>query len=93
MNAIDYGCALSTGGVIDVSDLPERITHVQTETKSPGKRTAINAATAGQAEALLTALRDNRWNISRVARAQGVDRSTIHRQIHRFGITTPKDLV
>jgi transcriptional regulator of acetoin/glycerol metabolism len=42
---------------------------------------------------LLTALRDNRWNISRVARAQGVDRSTIHRQIHRFGITTPKDLV
>jgi Transcriptional activator of acetoin/glycerol metabolism len=96
MNAIDYGCALSTGGVIDVSDLPERITHAQVGTKSLGKtgtRTTANAATADQAEALLTALRDNRWNISRVARAQGVDRSTIHRQIHRFGITTPKDLV
>jgi len=94
MNAIDYGCALSTGGIIDASDLPERITHVPAETKTPGKagkRTTIDAATADQAEALLTALRDNRWNISRVARAQGVDRSTIHRQIHRFGITTPKD--
>jgi transcriptional regulator of acetoin/glycerol metabolism len=96
MNAIDYGCALSTGGVIDVGDLPERITHSQLAMKSPskiGKRTTASAATADQAEALLTALRDNRWNISRVARAQGVDRSTIHRQIHRFGITTPKDLV
>jgi transcriptional regulator of acetoin/glycerol metabolism len=76
--------------------LPERVTRAQAETKSPGnigKRTTASAAMANQAEALLTALRENRWNISRVARAQGVDRSTIHRQIHRFGITTPKDLV
>ena len=24
MNAIDYGCALSTGGIVDIDDLPER---------------------------------------------------------------------
>jgi transcriptional regulator of acetoin/glycerol metabolism len=91
MNAIDYGCALSTGGIVDIGDLPERVVHSQRNTASPG--ITARRTTTDQAEALLTALRDNRWNISRVARAQGVDRSTIHRQIHRFGITTPKDLV
>ena len=96
MNAIDYGCALSSEGVIDAGDLPESITRSRPETSSPGraaKRTTASAAMADQADMLLAALRDHRWNISRVARAQGVDRSTIHRQIHRFGITMPKDSV
>jgi transcriptional regulator of acetoin/glycerol metabolism len=92
INALDYGCALSTDGIIDIRDLPERITHAQPHEDSPARMSKRLAASSDPAEALLTALRNSRWNVSRVARDRGVDRSTIHRQILRFGITTPKNL-
>jgi sigma-54 dependent transcriptional regulator, acetoin dehydrogenase operon transcriptional activator AcoR len=91
INALDHGCALSNDGTIDLADLPDRIAQPLREDSS-GKPVRGGAATSRQADALLTALRNNRWNVSRVARERGVDRSTIHRQILRFGITMPKDL-
>ena len=42
---------------------------------------------------LAAELRAHHWNVSQVARARGVDRSTIHRQIRRFGLTAPNKLV
>nr|WP_244978484.1 sigma-54-dependent Fis family transcriptional regulator [Bradyrhizobium pachyrhizi] len=91
INALDHGCALSNDGTIDLVDLPDRIAHPLGEEIS-GKPVRGGAATSRQADALLAALRNNRWNVSQVARERGVDRSTIHRQILRFGITMPKDL-
>ncbi|WP_141340231.1 sigma-54-dependent Fis family transcriptional regulator [Bradyrhizobium sp. USDA 3458] len=91
INALDHGCALSNDGTIDLADLPDRIAHPLGEDIS-GKPVRGRAATSRQADALLAALRNNRWNVSQVARERGVDRSTIHRQILRFGITMPKDL-
>jgi transcriptional regulator of acetoin/glycerol metabolism len=89
INALDHGCALSTDGTIDLADLPDRITHI-TRQETNG-RPARDSATLPQADELATALRRNRWNVSRVARERGVDRSTIHRQIVRYGIIMPKD--
>ncbi|WFU45556.1 sigma-54-dependent Fis family transcriptional regulator (plasmid) [Bradyrhizobium sp. CB82] len=91
VNALDHGCALSTDGTIDLADLPDRIAH-PLRVEISGKPARGGVATSQQADELLTALRNNRWNVSRVARERGVDRSTIHRQILRFGITMPKDL-
>lgn len=91
INALDHGCALATEGTIDLADLPDRIAYPLGEEKS-GKSTRGGAAMSRQADELLAALRNNRWNVSRVARERGVDRSTIHRQILRFGITMPKNL-
>lgn len=85
INVLDYGCAMATGGQIDLDDLPER--------RLPTARPTATTPHTDPAGELLTALRNNRWNVSRVARERGVDRSTIHRQILRFGITTPKDSV
>ena len=93
INALDYGCALSTDGIIDIRDLPERITHAQPSKDLPARMSKRLATSSDPAEALLTALRNSRWNVSRVARDRGVDRSTIHRQILRFGITMPKNLM
>jgi transcriptional regulator of acetoin/glycerol metabolism len=92
INALDYGCALSTDGIIDVRDLPERITHAQPSNPPTRMSKRPTTTSSDPAEALLTALRNNRWNVSRVARERGVDRSTIHRQILRFSITMPKNL-
>ena len=93
INALDYGCTLSTDGIIDIRDLPERITHAQPSKDLPARTSKRLATSSDPAEALLTALRNSRWNVSRVARDRGVDRSTIHRQILRFGITMPKNLM
>jgi transcriptional regulator of acetoin/glycerol metabolism len=90
INALDHGCALSTDGVIDLVDLPDGIAGARTSERSSEK--AVRRTTAAQhADELQTALRNNRWNVSSVARERGVDRSTIHRQILRFGITMPKN--
>lgn len=90
INALDHGCALSVDGTIDLADLPDRIAHAAREEPS-GKASRGSAAASRRADELLAALRDNRWNVSRVARERGVDRSTIHRQILRYGITMPKN--
>ncbi|MBN8987933.1 MAG: sigma-54-dependent Fis family transcriptional regulator [Rhizobiales bacterium] len=94
INTLDYGCALSSGGTIDVGDLPDGIAQAQ-QAGQPNARPVSRpaAASSDPAAELLTALRNSRWNISRVARERGVDRSTIHRQILRYRITTPKDFV
>lgn len=91
INALDHGCALSTGGTIDLTDLPDLIAQ-SLRGETPGKAARSGSAESQQADELRTALRNNRWNVSRVARERGVDRSTIHRQILRFGITMPKNL-
>ena len=93
INALDHGCALSADGTISLTDLPDRITHAPGSERLSGNagRQPV-AAVAQHADDLLTALRNNRWNVSRVARERGVDRSTIHRQILRFRITMPKNL-
>ncbi|HEY4204058.1 MAG TPA: sigma-54-dependent Fis family transcriptional regulator [Xanthobacteraceae bacterium] len=90
INALDHGCALSVDGTIDLADLPDRIAHAMRE-DSFGKASRGAKALSRRADELLAALRDNRWNVSRVARERGVDRSTIHRQILRYGITMPKN--
>ena len=93
INALDYGCAMSADGIITLADLPDAIAQASAGERSSGNGgRQLAAAAAQRADELLTALRNNRWNVSRVARERGVDRSTIHRQILRFGITMPKNL-
>jgi len=90
-NSVDYACAISSDGVIEIDDLPECIARArrgdgwpQTEHPTP--------APADAAAGLLAALRANHWNVSRVARERGVDRTTIHRQMRRFKLTAPNKL-
>jgi len=93
INALDHGCALAADGSIDLPDLPDGIAYARSGEPPHGAAGDQSASGAAPpAEDLLAALRSNRWNVSRVARERGVDRSTIHRQILRFGITMPKNL-
>ncbi|MDR3423490.1 MAG: helix-turn-helix domain-containing protein, partial [Alphaproteobacteria bacterium] len=80
VNALDYACAMTETGLIEIEDLPESLAE-------PGARKEPHG---GPQEALLNDLRRHGWNISQVARLRGVDRTTIHRQIRRFGLADKK---
>ena len=45
-----------------------------------------------EAERLLAALQEHRWNITAVAAQAGQNRTTIYRQMKRFGIVSPTQL-
>lgn len=72
-NAVTLAAALCEEGVIDLVDLPE---HFQPAATPLDPRRAELAAV----------LRDCGGNISEVARRLGLDRSTVHRQMKRFGL-------
>jgi sigma-54 dependent transcriptional regulator, acetoin dehydrogenase operon transcriptional activator AcoR len=93
-NSLDYACAISSDGVVELDDLPECITRARRGDGWPraDRPAATGQAPIGAAAELLAALRAHHWNVSRVARERGVDRTTIHRQIRRFRLTAPNKL-
>jgi sigma-54 dependent transcriptional regulator, acetoin dehydrogenase operon transcriptional activator AcoR len=92
-NSLDYACALSSGGTIETSDLPECITRARCGDGWPRAHHPAAPMLPDDAAAdLLAALRTHHWNVSRVARERGVDRTTIHRQMRRFKLTPPNKL-
>ena len=89
VNALDYACAVSDGGLIDLDDIPEPVQHSGLFQAWPAEVAAKPEAEEDPATRLRETLRRHHWNVSATARAMGVDRSTIHRQMHRFGIVAP----
>ena len=84
VNALDYAAALCEGGVIGIDDLPDF--------DDPGQPSPAGMAMAGEASdrtALEAALAATGWNISETARRLGLDRTTVHRRMKRFGIAAP----
>lgn len=63
----------ATGRAVLPADVPRSAAHVPQHAE-------------GEAAQLLRALEDSGGNISEAARRLGVNRSTIHRQMHRFGL-------
>ncbi|MBP2233040.1 transcriptional regulator of acetoin/glycerol metabolism [Azospirillum agricola] len=102
VNALDYACAVCTAGVIELADIPEPVQHSGLFRAWPANGAASTMTTpapvrpeeGGQdpAARLRETLRRHHWNVSAAARALGVDRSTVHRQMHRFGIVAPHRL-
>ncbi|MFN7010806.1 MAG: sigma-54-dependent Fis family transcriptional regulator [Allorhizobium sp.] len=77
-NAIAFAAALCDDGVIEVADLPEQLSR------------SAPARTGDSREAELRAiLMRCKGNVSEAARRLGIDRTTLHRQMKRFGIDRP----
>ena len=89
VNALDYACAVSDGGLIDLADIPEPVQHSGLFQAWPAEAPGMVVAEEDPAARLRETLRRHHWNVSATARALGVDRSTIHRQMHRFGVVAP----
>ncbi|PZU19032.1 MAG: sigma-54-dependent Fis family transcriptional regulator [Shinella sp.] len=77
-NALAFAGALCEGGLITVEDLPDHL--------SQGARPASDD---GREAALRAVLASCKGNVSEAARRLGIDRTTLHRQMRRFGIDRP----
>jgi transcriptional regulator of acetoin/glycerol metabolism len=77
-NVISVAAALCQDGVIELFDLPEELL----STTEPPASEPLHP----QQSALKTMLAACDGNISEAARRLGVDRSTVHRQMKRYGL-------
>jgi sigma-54 dependent transcriptional regulator, acetoin dehydrogenase operon transcriptional activator AcoR len=91
VNVIDFACAMASDPEIGMDDLPDQvlerkaaITQVQ-EARS-------TADVRDEAAILLNQLKRSGWNVSATARLLGVDRTTLHRRMRRFGVSLPPRL-
>jgi transcriptional regulator of acetoin/glycerol metabolism len=79
-NALDYARSVAEGGQIELADLPDALRPAERRSAPDGH---------DEAARLLLQLRQARWNVSAVARAQGLSRMTLYRRMKRWGITAP----
>ena len=87
-NTVEYAFVMSDGPRIRLHDLPEEIVSLGT----PAMPATRADGPPDDREALLRALEENRWNVSRAARHLGVARATLYRRMKRFGISVTRHL-
>ncbi|MGP9568446.1 sigma-54-dependent Fis family transcriptional regulator [Halomonas sp. AOP5-B2-8] len=85
-NALAFALATSENDEITVADLPEQCLSERI-TRKANDLSSDSCSDPGQP--LLDLLKKHHWNISAVARALGVSRPTIYRQMQRQGIVPP----
>jgi transcriptional regulator of acetoin/glycerol metabolism len=100
-NVLRYGLAVSDGEGIHLHHLPPEVREPRQPTSSafsalPASDAQMSGPTTGpsaspEAAALLASLQEHRWNITAVAAKTQHCRTTIYRQMKRFGIVSPID--
>ncbi|VTZ48693.1 Acetoin catabolism regulatory protein [Methylocella tundrae] len=90
VNCLDYASAVCSEHVIDVEDLPDIILRAQGAPRRADAGAAESDIGPETLKGLREALREHHWNVSAVARVLGVDRSTVHRRMRRFGLVPPQ---
>ena len=85
-NAVERAVILTTGDVIDRDALPDRVTERQTE-PLVSERSAPNPTLDTIERAyILWVLQSEGGNKTRTAEVLGIDPSTLHRKLSRFGV-------
>ncbi|WP_247879041.1 helix-turn-helix domain-containing protein [Azospirillum brasilense] len=92
VNALDYACAVCTDGLIELMDIPDPMQRSDVFKAWPAGAPTAAPDSDDPAVRLREVLRRLHWNVSAAARDMGVDRSTVHRQMRRFGIVPPHRL-
>jgi DNA-binding NtrC family response regulator len=87
-NALERAVILTLGPTISVSALPERVTERRTESLV-AERTAPNPTLEVIEKAyIMWVLQSEQGNKTRAAEALGIDPSTLHRKLARYGVDT-----
>ncbi len=88
-NALEFAKAFCSGGIIGVADLPDYVREKigSTPTDQPSGRTSSKGD--DDATELERLLGQHGWNVSEVARALNVARTTVHRRMNKAGLVPP----
>lgn len=85
-NALERAVILTLGNTIAVSALPERVTERRTEPLVSERVTANPTLDVIEKAYILWVLQSEQGNKTRAAEVLGIDPSTLHRKLARFGV-------
>ena len=89
-NVLSHALSLAEGESITLDDLPPFLlmgASLPEEGRPAGGEQRLGAIRDNsERNAILVALRENRWNVSRTAQALGISRANIYEKMRRFGI-------
>ncbi|WP_286253014.1 sigma-54-dependent Fis family transcriptional regulator [Marinobacter shengliensis] len=89
-NVLQYAVCISDGIQIKTDDLPGEVFKPQVANAAPRVSSTplghIGVADHTEKEQLIATLEQNRWIVTRAAKALGVSRSTLHRKIKMHGL-------
>jgi len=85
-NALERAVILTLGNTIAVSALPERVTERRTEPLIAERVTANPTLDVIEKAYILWVLQSEQGNKTRAAEVLGIDPSTLHRKLARFGV-------
>lgn len=89
-NVLQYAVCMCDGSEIQVADLPSDV--FKPSLTSPDSITPVTSTFSGSSpdssekQRLIASLEQNRWIVTRTAKALGVSRSTLHRKIKMHGL-------
>jgi two-component system response regulator HydG len=84
-NAVERAVILSTGAIIGLSDLPDRVVSHTTERVVEPRATPNPTLDVIERAYILWVLQSEGGNKTRAAETLGIDPSTLHRKLQRFG--------
>jgi transcriptional regulator with PAS, ATPase and Fis domain len=89
-NIIEHACILCQGEAIERRHLP---VYIQTKTcpeddTPPARATGLESQQEWERRRLLQALEEHRWNRQRVAKALGMERTTLWRKLKKYHLTS-----
>lgn len=89
-NVLQYALCMCDGSEIGIDDLPGDVFRPSLTSPSPASpMTQLNPGSpcdSPEKQQLIAALEQNRWIVTRTAKALGVSRSTLHRKIKQHGL-------
>jgi len=86
VNVIDFACAIASDPQITVDDLPDQVFRRLPDADAQEPERDEAKIKGKQAHELNMVLRQTGGNISAAARILGIDRTTMHRRMRRFGV-------
>lgn len=96
-NVLQYSLCICDGTVIDLDDLPEEVfveqpvrdvVKVETQAVPPTRMVSLQSdyQPTSERDELIKALEENRWVVTRTAKALNISRSTLHRKIKKYNL-------
>lgn len=89
-NVLSHALSLAEGELITLDDLPHTLlmgASLPDDGAPGGGEQRLEAIRdSSERNAILVALRENRWNVSRTAQALGISRANIYEKMRKLGI-------